>query len=206
MATTLFDRTIAFASVCQSIKLVQSVAREGSCDSDALRVCLNSIIVTNPASTIEIFGKEENLKLGLTTLIDVLDNNQKVSELTRYLINLLALDRKLSSRRETLSQLATRIETIQRQVDHYDLLEEQMLTNIASIYLDIISPLGPRIQVVGNPVQLQHTTVQHKIRALLLAGIRGTVLWRQVGGKRRHLIFSRKELVEQAKIILARHP
>lgn len=205
MATTLFDRTIAFASVCQSIKLVQSVAREGSCDSDALRVCLNSIVVTNPASTIEIFGTEENLKLGLTTLVDVLDNNQKVSELTRYLINLLALDRKLSSRRETLSQLATRIETIQRQVEHFDLLDEQMLNNIASIYLDIISPLGPRIQVVGNPIQLQHTTVQHKIRALLLAGIRGTVLWRQVGGKRRHLIFSRKELVEQAKIILARH-
>lgn len=205
MATTLFDRTIAFASVCQSIKLVQSVARDGSCDTDALRVCLNSIIVTNPASTIEIFGKEENLELGLKTLIEILDNNQTVNVLTRYLINLLALDRKLSKSPKSLSQLATRLETIQRQVEHFDLLDDQMLSNIASVYLDIISPLGPRIQVAGNPAQLQQTSVQHKVRALLLAGIRGTVLWRQVGGKRRHLIFSRKELVEQAKIILARH-
>lgn len=205
MANTLFDRTIAFASVCQSIKLVQSVAREGSCDVDALRVCLKSIIVTNPASTLEIFGKEENLKLGLETLIEVLDNSQSVNELTRYLINLLALDRKLSKRRDALAQLATRLETIQRQIDHFDLLDEQMLSNIASVYLDVISPLGPRIQVAGNPMQLQRSTVQHKVRALLLAGVRGTVLWRQVGGKRRHLIFSRKELVEQAKIILARH-
>jgi high frequency lysogenization protein len=30
------------------------------------------------------------------------------------------------------------------------------------------------------------------------------VLWRQVGGKRRHLIFGRKQMVEQAKILLAR--
>ncbi|MBE3981509.1 lysogenization regulator HflD, partial [Vibrio parahaemolyticus] len=28
--------------------------------------------------------------------------------------------------------------------------------------------------------------------------------WRQVGGKRRHLIFGRKKMVEQAQILLAR--
>ncbi|GAM56239.1 hypothetical protein JCM19232_5254 [Vibrio ishigakensis] len=51
---------------------------------------------------------------------------------------------------------------------------------------------------------LQQTGVQAKVRALLLAGIRSAVLWRQVGGKRRHLIFSRKKMVEQAEILLAR--
>ncbi len=64
MANTLFDRTIAFAGICQSVKLVQEVARKGSCDYDALSASLNSIIQTNPGSTLEVFGNEENLTLG----------------------------------------------------------------------------------------------------------------------------------------------
>lgn len=205
MANTLFDRTIAFAGICQSVKLVQEIARKGSCDNDALSASLNSIILTNPSSTLEVFGNEENLTIGLNTLINELDNSPGGSELTRYLINLLALERKLSGRRDSLAQLSDRIETVQRQVQHFELLDDQMISNLASIYLDTISPLGPRIQVTGNPAQLQQTGVQHKVRALLLAGIRGAVLWRQVGGKRRHLIFGRKQMIEQAKIILARN-
>lgn len=205
MANTLFDRTIAFAGICQSVKLVQEIARKGSCDYDALSASLNSIILTNPSSTLEVFGNEENLTVGLNTLINELDNSPGGSELTRYLINLLALERKLSGRRDSLAQLSDRIETVQRQVQHFELLDDQMISNLASIYLDTISPLGPRIQVTGNPAQLQQTGVQHKVRALLLGGIRAAVLWRQVGGKRRHLIFGRKQMIEQAKIILARH-
>lgn len=205
MANTLFDRTIAFAGICQSVKLVQEIARKGSCDYDALSASLNSIILTNPSSTLEVFGSEESLTVGLNTLINELDNSPGGSELTRYLINLLALERKLSGRRDSLAQLSDRIETVQRQVQHFELLDDQMISNLASIYLDTISPLGPRIQVTGNPAQLQQTGVQHKVRALLLAGIRGAVLWRQVGGKRRHLIFGRKQMIEQAKITLARN-
>lgn len=205
MANTLYDRTIAFASICQSVKLVQDVAKTGSCDYDAMSASLNSIIITNPDSTLAVFEKESNLILGLNMLVKEFDNNPNNSELTRYLINLLTLERKLSSRRDSLGQLADRIQTIQRQTQHFELLEDNMISNLASVYLDVISPLGPRIQVSGSPNQLQQTSVQHKVRALLLAGIRGAVLWRQVGGKRRHLIFSRKQLIEQAKIILARH-
>ncbi len=205
MANTLFDRTIAFASICQSVKLVQDVARTGSCDHDAMSASLNSIIVTDPINTLTVFEKETNLLVGLKVLVKEFDSNPSNSELTRYIINLLTLERKLTHRRDSLAQLAERIETIKRQNLHFELLDDQMISNLGSVYLDVISPLGPRIQVTGAPNQLQQVQVQHKVRALLLAGIRGAVLWRQVGGKRRHLLFSRKQLIEQAKIILARH-
>ncbi|WP_150138347.1 high frequency lysogenization protein HflD [Candidatus Enterovibrio escicola] len=205
MATTLFDRTIAFAGICQAIKLIQGVARSGCCEHSALRISLNSIIVTNPASAFEVFGKEENLKLGLRTLINELDSRISSSELTRYLINILALERKLSGRRDSLAQLGNHLETVQRQIQHIDLLTDQMISNLASIYLEIITPLGPRIQVTGIPAQLQQIDIQHKIRALLLSGIRSAVLWHQVGGKYRHLIFGRKKMIEHAKIILTRN-
>ncbi len=69
----------------------------------------------------------------------------------------------------------------------------------------IYGPAWPRIQVSGTPAQPQQPHVQHKVRALLLAAVRGAVLWRRVGGKRRHLLFGRKQMIEQAKILLARN-
>ncbi|PSW03650.1 high frequency lysogenization protein HflD [Photobacterium lipolyticum] len=204
MAHTLYDRTIAFAGICQAIKLVQKIARDGTCDSNELEACLNSISVTDPSNTVEIYGNEANLKLGLETLATEIDNTPSGNEITRYLVSVMALERKLSGRRDSMAQLGDRIDTIKRQTGHYELLDDQMVSNLASIYLDIISPLGPRIQVTGTPAHLQQPQVQHKVRALLLAAVRSAVLWRQVGGKRRHLIFGRKQMVEQAKILLAR--
>ncbi|KXI23699.1 high frequency lysogenization protein HflD [Photobacterium sanguinicancri] len=204
MANSLYDRTIAFAGICQAVKLVQKVARDGNCDSDELATCLNSIMATDPVNTLDIYGDESSLRLGLETLTAEIDNTPSGNEITRYLVSVMALERKLSSRRDSMAQLGERIDVLKRQTEHFELLEEQMISNIASVYLDTISPLGPRIQVTGTPAHLQQNSVQHKVRGLLLAAVRSAVLWRQVGGKRRHLIFGRKQMVEQAKILLAR--
>ncbi|MGD8171498.1 high frequency lysogenization protein HflD [Vibrio sp. TRT 21S02] len=204
MANALYDRTIAFAGICQAVALVQQVAKDGYCDSDAFQASLNAILSTNPSNTVAVFGNEANLKLGLECLVKGIDSTPTGSEITRYIISLMALERKLSARNDAMSQLGDRIQMLERQLEHYDLLDENMISNVASVYLDVISPIGPRIQVTGTPSVLQQTSNQHKVRALLLSGIRSAVLWRQVGGKRRHLIFGRKKMVEQAQILLAR--
>lgn len=204
MANTLYDRTIAFAGICQAVALVQQVAKNGHCDSDAFETSLKAILNTNPSNTVGVYGREVDLKLGLECLVKGIDSTPAGSEITRYIISLMALERKLQSRNDAMSQLGDRIQMLERQLDHFELLDEQMLSNLASVYLDVISPVGPRIQVTGTPSVLQQTSNQHKVRALLLSGIRSAVLWRQVGGKRRHLIFGRKKMVEQAQILLAR--
>ena len=204
MANALYDQTIAFAGICQAVALVQQVAKNGHCDSDAFEASLKAILNTSPVNTVGVFGRESNLKIGLECIVKGIDSTPSGSEVTRYIISLMALERKLSGRKDAMSQLGDRIQMIDRQLDHFDLLEEQMLSNLASIYLDVISPIGPRIQVTGTPSVLQQINNQHKVRALLLSGIRSAVLWRQVGGKRRHLIFGRKKMVEQARILLAR--
>ncbi len=204
MANSLYDRTIAFAGICQAVALVQQVAKDGYCDTNAFETSVKAIINTNPSNTINVFGHESDLKLGLECMVKGIDSSPAGSEITRYIISLMALERKLSEKPEAMSQLGERIQMIERQTDHFDLFDEQMISNIASIYLDVISPAGPRIQVTGTPSVLQQTTNQHKVRALLLSGIRSTVLWRQVGGKRRHMVFGRKKMLEQAQILLAR--
>lgn len=204
MANTLYDRTIAFAGICQAVALVQQVAKNGDCDSDAFETSLKAVLNINPGSTLEVFGCETDLKVGLECLVQGIDSTPTGSEITRYIISLMALERKLAGRRDAMSQLGDRLQMLERQLEHYDLLDDNMISNLASVYLDVISPIGPRIQVTGTPSVLQQTTNQHKVRALLLSGIRCAVLWRQVGGKRRHLIFGRKKMVQQAQILLAR--
>ncbi|WP_261817156.1 high frequency lysogenization protein HflD [Vibrio gallicus] len=204
MANTNYDRTIAFAGICQAVALVQKVAQTGQCDSAAYETSVSSIINMSPANTLAVFGHERDLQLGLETLSRNIDSSATGNDLTRYIISLMALERKLSQRPDAMAQLGDRIQLADRQAGHFDLFNDQMVSNLASIYLDVVSPIGPRIQVTGNPSMLQQTSVQNKVRALLLSGIRSAVLWRQVGGKRRHLIFSRKKMVEQAEILLAR--
>lgn len=107
-------------------------------------------------------------------------------------------------KKASMDQLGQRIDQLDRQLAHFELESEQMLSSLAAIYVDIVSPVGPRIQVIGSPAILQNTQIQAKVRAVLLAGIRATVLWQQVGGGRLQLMFSRNRLFEQAKSILAR--
>lgn len=201
MSDKFQDRTMAFAGICQAAYLVQKVARDGTCDEASLRESLSSILVTDPKQPLDVFGNHLAIRDGYRALVEQLgtDGSQKNAELTRYVVSLIALERKLAKRKDILNMLGERIGQIGRQQQHFDLLDEQILANMASIYSDLISPIGPRIQVAGTPLFLQQPLVQHKVRALLLAGIRACVLWRQLGGSRTQIIFARKKMVELAK-------
>ncbi|ATL93287.1 lysogenization regulator HflD [Aeromonas sp. CU5] len=201
MSDKFQDRTMAFAGICQAAFLVQKVARDGNCDEASLRESLSSVLVTDPKQPLEVFGSHLAIRDGYRALVEQLgaDGSQKNAELTRYVVSLIALERKLAKRKDILNMLGERISQIGRQQQHFDLLDEQIMANMASIYSDLISPIGPRIQVAGTPLFLQQPLVQHKVRALLLAGIRACVLWRQLGGSRTQIIFARKKMVELAK-------
>ncbi|MBL4911182.1 MAG: high frequency lysogenization protein HflD [Alteromonadaceae bacterium] len=200
------DQTLTFAAICQVAHLVQQCSRTGNVEQAPLNTLLASVLNTSPENTLAVYGgNNQNLALGLQVLVDHLGdkNKQKDPELTRYIISLINLERHLMKKPQALSTLAQRIEQTQRQLEHFELTSEPILASFASIYTDVISPLGTRIQVAGEPNILKQTNNQDKIRALLLAGIRSAVLWRQVGGKRRNILFSRKKIVQCAQQYLA---
>ncbi|RKF19843.1 lysogenization regulator HflD [Alginatibacterium sediminis] len=194
------DRIMALAALCQSIKLVQDVAHSNSCDAQGLKTSINSVLAIDADSCNEIYGGPAALKDGYSSLIAQLNSvrEPKTVELTRYMVGILALERKLAKRPDLLAMLGERITQIQRQLQHFDPLDEQVLANTASIYSDIISPAGPKIQVHGNVEYLKIPLAQNKIRTLLLSAIRACVLWRQLGGKRRQLLFSRGQYASRA--------
>ncbi len=195
------ERDFALAGVCQAAALVQMTARKGESPAPYFEASINSIVLTDTDSTEAVFGGIAQLGLGFKTIIAQLGNTSldKDAEITRYVAGILSLERKISRKGEVLKELSERISQIQRQQTHMDLFERQMISNLASVYADVISPAGPKIQVAGTPAVLQQDSNQNKVRALLLAGVRAAVLWRQLGGKRRQILFSRKKIVKHAQ-------
>lgn len=201
----LEKQTITLAAVCQTAVLVQKIARTGTVEESELGIMLNSIMVTSPDNTLEVYSNDiAHLKPGIKALIEQLGNQtkEKDPELTRYVVSLLGLERRLANKKGQLALLGGRIEQSQRQLAHYDITSETLVASLASIYSDLLSPIGTPIQVAGEPSLLKQQSNQHKIRALLLAGIRSSVLWRQVGGKRRNILFGRTKMVACAQQLL----
>lgn len=207
MNKNYFDITLALAGICQSAYLVQQLAHYGKCDEKYFYVMLQSMVDLDPPSLRSIYGDSlENLKIGLETLIGFISyssHDALSTELKSYTFRLMVLERKLNRNREGFVVITQRINNLNRQLIHSDLLSTAIISYIAAIYIDIISPLGPRIKVTGKLDILQNNLIQDKVRAALLAGIRSAVLWKQVGGGRLQLMFKRRCLLSKAKQMLS---
>lgn len=205
MTHTLHERVLAFAGLCQSAQIVQQFARSGRADSASFEVLLKSLMQTDPPSTEAVYGDLAMLKPGLKAMRQQLGhkNEQRDPEITRYLIGLIVLSQRLLKRGDMQAMLGERLNQVKRQLSHFQITDDQVLANLASTYSDIISPLGSRIQVTGEARLLQQTSVQNRVRAALLCGIRSGVLWQQVGGRRLQLIFSRNKLLTHVETCLS---
>ncbi|HHR6080155.1 TPA: high frequency lysogenization protein HflD [Providencia alcalifaciens] len=206
MAKNYYDITLALAGICQASLMVQKLAHEGTFNEQDGKTMVDSLTNMNPSTTLDVFGNDEaNLKTGLTALLGMLTggNSGISAEMTRYMLSIMALERRLSKDDNAMNQLGQRIEQFERQASYFEPISEGVFNALAGIYVDVVSPAGPRIQVTGSPDILKNTVVQAKVRATLLAGIRCAVLWQQVGGSRLQLMFSRSRLSNQAKQILS---
>jgi high frequency lysogenization protein len=197
-------RTIALAGLFQAVYLVQQTGKGVFRDSADTKTCLDSIFRTEAGSAEAVFGSVAALHNGLELLGSQLgnDNSRRDMELTAYAITLLHLERKLARKRSMLDELANGIERIRAQLQFFDEYSPAVIAALAELYQQTISTLRPRIMVRGEPVVLASPDNQQMIRALLLAGMRSAVLWRQCGGNRMRLIFGRKTLLACAHGLL----
>lgn len=204
MSMQNFDLTLALAGVCQSAKLVHQFSHSGNADKQAFETSINSLLILSPNSTIEIFNNDlNNLRLGLETLLEQLSPSKGTIdlEISRYWMNLIALEGKLRKNKIVTEQLGRALTDFERASHHYSVMSEQMLERIADIYIQHISPLGAKIQVQGESRLLKQPTIQVRVRSSLLTGIRAAVLWRQFGGSKMQLLFSRGKFLKTAEQI-----
>ncbi|MEA3643894.1 MAG: high frequency lysogenization protein HflD [Lamprobacter sp.] len=194
------DRIIALAGLHQAAHCVLRIANRGSVDIDQMTPCLYSLFQIDADDVSAVYGEPGAVATGARQIIAQLTGQpERNMEMTRYVITLLKHERTLAGRGDMLAAIGEGIEAAKEARAEAPLIDRDVIARFASLYSATISKLEPRIIVRGNPLYLQNEENQERIRALLLAGIRSAILWRQCGGRRMQILLGRRKLLDAAR-------
>ena len=194
------EQLTALAAVFEATTLVDKIARTGQASEADIACLLGSLLVREPKNTLDVYGGDDlNLREGYKALASALERNPASLQRDplRYALALLGLERQLAKRDDLLQVIGSRLDQIQQQLEHFGPTHENVISSCGALYQDTISTFPRRIQVQGDMRFLQQANNAAKIRALLLTGIRSARLWRQLGGNRWQLVFSRSKLLKE---------
>ena len=197
----LEDRVLALAGLLQSVRLVQQMANNGEAETRALAPCIDSLFRFDAESTTEVYGGARQLEPGLRRVVAQLDGSDRDSAQTRMAMNVMHLERRFVGAPDAMEQVQQRLQELRQEQQPWEPTHPAVLSRLGEIYAELVSPLGPRVMVAGNPVYLSQPQVVSEIRAALLAALRSAVLWRQLGGSYLDLLLSRRRMVEAAQAL-----
>ena len=203
--TPIQEQLVALGAVFEAAFLVDKIAKSGQISEAPLGCMLGSLLVRDPQNTLEVYGGDDlNLRDGYRALVSALERDPSTlqRDSLRYALALLGLERKLAKRDDMLQIMGSRLDQIQQQVQHFGLVHDNVIAACGGLYQDTLSTFSQRIQVQGDMRHLQQPSNAAKIRALLLTGIRAARLWRQLGGHRWQLVFSRRKLLNELRPLL----
>lgn len=198
------DITIALAGIFQAAAMVDTLASSGYLSKPEFNTAVNCLLEQNPSCVEATYGSASSLRMGLESLISVLNSLQKESlQLkVRYVLGIIYLQKRLRRKKTILAIIGDRLQQAKTQAKHFEPTHDNVVANLASLYADTISQFRYRIRVKGDPTYLQQQRVANQVRTLLFFGIRSAILWHQVGGRRRQILLSRNEILEQAQQLL----
>ncbi|HEY7776121.1 MAG TPA: high frequency lysogenization protein HflD, partial [Kineobactrum sp.] len=187
----------------QAASLVDELSRTGSCPPEFLASSLQSLFAFDVDQVEDIYGGIAGVRLGLDTLAGMLGNEQATEqrEVVRYVFNLLYLERKFAGDPAMMSVVHSRLQHASFHAEHFATRANDICNSVSAIYQDTLSTLKFRIKVSGNAEHLQNRQTADAIRALLLAGLRSTFLWRQLGGRRWKLVLQRRSIARHAQAL-----
>ena len=210
MNTSFTDRTLALAGLFQAARLAQELARAGRTDASAFVASVQALMLIDAPSTDAVYGGARGVALGLDLLRNKLGGVTDTGdvEIAKYVISMIHLESQLRRRPEMQDAIRRGIEAIQSQMKFFEAEENgeavhpRLVEKLAELYSQTISTLTPRIMVNGEHGHLSNPLIAAKVRAALFSGIRSAFLWRQLGGNRWQLLFSRKKIAGEAAKIL----
>ena len=198
------DKNLALSGLFQATELVRQAASHGTWSGYAATSCLNSLFVLEADSIEDIFGGRQRMRLGMETLLAVLQGDNDYAETLRYAVGLVQLQKRFSRSHKLQADVGEALLLIAdegQELEQHE-REDRQAHEIASLYARTLSNLDPRIIVSGKPQYLQNERTTDWIRTLLLAGIRSATLWRQLGAGRLELMFGRKKIIEDVRSYL----
>ena len=201
MEKTLTHQAIALAGLSQAVMLVQQIARRGSADLDAMKTSIGSTLKIDADDILDVYGGLAGLETGLRQMERQLAEPRQVDpELARYASTLIFLEGQVMKRPEMVDAIGVAVQRAQAAAERSgDILDDGVFEALAYGYQQTLSQLKPRVMVSGEQRYLSEQRNSDRIRALLLAGVRSALLWRQAGGVRWKLLFVRSSLQREAR-------
>ncbi len=199
------DATIAFAGMLQASELVRQIATSGHCSQQAAHASLASVFERAPDSTEATFGGIGGVRMGLRVLVEIFSarSQQESMHSLNYALGLAKLGGKLRRDQQRLDALGREIDLVESAWQQRDGdLDPSVISQLGGAYQQYISSMDFRLSINGSPDYLKQADKIALIRALLLAGIRSTILWQQVGGRQWRLVFQRGKMLAEARQLL----
>lgn len=202
----IHGQTLALASLFQSAQMIDAIAHGKPVNNAAFDCSIDSLFTLEAQSIHDIYGDGEGLIPGLRALINYLGGQDRMPDrlVIYYVMSMIKLERKLIKDAAISERVQQGLQRIAEQSEQFELSAGARLHRIDGLYQETLSRFQPRVIVQGDQVVLSQGDNTSRIRALLFAGVRGAVLWRQRGGNRLRLILNRRRLVEQARQLLDR--
>ncbi len=202
MSNDIHSRVLALGGVLQSLKVVRQIAETGHADA-ALELCaLESVFRLDAANTDAVYGGAARVRTGLALLRDYLANTNSDPALPKLGMAVLQIERRFVADRDMSERIRRGILAVADKAERQGSAHPDVIAQLGQLYADTISQLRPKVIVQGNPHYLQQSDIVAEIRALLLAGVRSAVLWRQMGGTPWDFALGRRAMMRAIEIEL----
>lgn len=202
------EKAIALAGLVQCCALVDSIAKTGLVSEDSLAGSLESILVTDPKTTEEVYASGAGIRTGLRLLLELFGDFQvrEHGETFRYVLAIISLEKKLRAAPALVRSIGAGIERMQASnaLQGLPVTSDDWVQQFSDLYQETAGCIEPRVRVQGRQKHLQNPINTSRIRALLLAALRAATLWRQLGGHLLQLALGRKRLLRAAHLAAAR--
>ena len=147
-----------------------------------------------------VFGTPQGLRLGLEQLSACLRLSQDpaAADTLRYTMAIIQLERRFAGSEDLQSVVHSRLRHTAYKAENFSSDIRGLSANISAIYQDTLSTLSYRIKVTGSAQHLNTPQIADLVRTLLMCGVRAAFLWRQLGGNRFRLMWSRGAIRDTA--------
>lgn len=197
------QQVIALAAVFQAALLADEVARTGLLPAESASPLLDAVLDLDPNDFDAVYPDPVALAPGLALLDAALNGGEgQNSRAIAHALSLVQLANIARRDSALLNVLRNRLLALSALPEATDRSQQTGLCRLlAGVYVDTFGSLRFRIRVQGDPANLQQEDNAARIRALFLAGVRAAFLWQQSGGRRWHMLFSRRRLGEAVRAL-----
>ena len=204
MSSEYTNKTIALAGIHQALLQVQSIAWHGIFNDDEIDVSLSSLFQRDPDTYLDVFGNIQNIRSGLEGLRSSFTNKHDKLGIERahYMVTLTLLSKYIRDNKQLGQQIGTTLSLLEEAATDIKQQRDYIIERLAQLYQNAISPLSPRVIIYGEPDYLKIEKNAATIRAMLLAGIRSSLLWYQAGGTQINLVLGKNKYLKTINQLL----